>query len=110
MGDKDLSDPIHSSRAEEPGIGEAIDAFVVTLAERIDSLQDHEARRELDRVASLSRELGSEAERLGFAPLSDCARILASAGGGEDAEAAHKALVDLTGIAQRVRLGHRGSL
>ena len=109
MREQDPAGPIYSSRSEEPDLVTALDAFVLVLAERIDALQDHEMAGELDPVASLAQELATEAERLGYPGLGACSLRLAEEAQRQEREAAHKLLVDLTGLAQRVRLGHRGA-
>jgi hypothetical protein len=101
--------PIFSSRADDPELADAIERFVVALAERVDHLQDAEARREFDQLATLTRRLSDEAERLGFSYLASCAAVVESACLTEDGEAAHKSVVEITEVAQRIRLGHRGS-
>jgi hypothetical protein len=82
------SQPIYSTLAEDPAAGEAIDAFVVELAERVDELQDLEMRKEL---AQLSSRVES-------------ACLERSSGD------ARRALVELTELARRIRLGHRGAV
>jgi hypothetical protein len=101
--------PIFSTRADDPELGDAIDGFVVGLAERVDHLQDAEARRDFDQLASLAQRLADDAERLGFSYLASCAAVIDGAGLEQDREAAHKSVVEITQIARRVRLGHRGS-
>jgi hypothetical protein len=101
--------PIFSTRADDPDLGEAIERFVVGLAERIDALQDAEGRGDLKLVASLVEPLGSEAEANGFGPFAVCAARLESACAAGRDDAAHRALVELTEIALRIRLGHRGA-
>jgi hypothetical protein len=109
MGDPNAKPPIYSTRADDPALGAAIQAFVVGLAERIDDLQDGEAQGELGGVAARARALGTDSDRLGFEVLRDAAGRLASACGGDDRDAVHEAVVDVTEIAQRIRQGHRGA-
>ncbi len=109
MGEQGRTRPIFSSRAEDPSLAEAIEGFVVRLAERIDDLQDAERDRELPRLASLADRLALDADAAGYEPLARIARLLAdSALADEDAEARGQ-LVELTAVAQRVRLGHPGA-
>ena len=102
--------PIHSAYADDPAQAEAIDAFVVALAERVDELQDLEARGDLARLAERAAALGSGAAELGYPPLARGAEDVAQASHQRHAELVYKALIELTVIAQRVRRGHRGSL
>jgi hypothetical protein len=109
MGDPNGPSPIYSTRAEDPEVADAISAFVVGLAERIDALQDGEAAGSLDKVAGLARDLGGESCRLGFELMAESAALLAETCANPDPDALHKAVVDLTEIAKRVRQGHRGA-
>lgn len=102
--------PIYSSRSDDPPDGEAIERFVIQLAERIDELQDAEADRDLTLLAALADDLMLEARALGYDAFVSFAKTLEAACLAEDAEAAHERLLDLTEIAQRIRLGHRGAV
>jgi hypothetical protein len=77
--------PIYSSLADDPAQQDLIDAFVVALAERVDELQDCEARCEFERLRTRAEALGRHSRE------------------------ARKALIELTEVSQRVRLGHRGA-
>jgi len=102
--------PIYSALCEDPSQQEAIDAFVVALAGRVDDLQDCEARCELPRLARLAEELLVESSRVGFETLSRCAAsVCASAREGKPDDA-RKGLIELTEVSHRVRLGHRGAV
>jgi hypothetical protein len=102
--------PIFSSRADDPALGEAIDAFVIGLAERIDHLQDAETEADLARLAAFTLVLAADAETLGYEALARVAQALEAAAREEKADEAHANLVKLTEIAYRIRLGHRGAL
>jgi hypothetical protein len=102
--------PIFSTLADDPKAGDGIDAFVVGLAERVDELQDCEARSDHDGLAAQAALLAQDAERVGYDLLAATAQAVQRAALEEFAEGAHKAVVELTEISQRVRLGHRGSL
>ena len=102
--------PIYSSRADDPQWRDAIDSFVLGLAERIDHLQDVESRGSLLEVARLARELAGEAERLGYAVLAEAARATEAVARDEKGEQTHKKLIEVTDFAHRIRLGHRGAL
>ena len=109
MSEESTIRPIYSTRADDPELGGAIEGFVVALAERVDDLQDVEARRDLDQLAVLARRLGRDAERLGFSYLGSCAGVVEASCLADDAEAARKALLEVTDVSQRIRMGHRGS-
>lgn len=102
--------PIHSRLADDPAHAEAVDAFVLALAHRVDDLQDLEARGDFKALAEQARALGEEAGRTGYPPLEDSAEQVRGAAQEESAELTRKALVELTDVARRVRQGHRGSL
>lgn len=107
MGDP--AKPIVSTRADDPSLYQAIDAFVLALAECVDHLQDAESAGNLARLQELARTLAAQSEPLGYAPLAELAEALAAAAA-EKPEEVHARLVELTDVAQRVRRGHRGAL
>ena len=110
MGNRDRISPIFSSRADDRSLNEAIDAFVVGLAERIDHLQDAEREAGFVQLAAFARDLATDAEALGYEPLGHVARMLEAAAEKEKSDEAHANLVKLTAIAYRIRMGHRGAL
>jgi len=102
--------PILSSRADEPEAAEEIETFVVALAERVDDLQDAEFKGDLEELACKARRLGTKALELGFdllaassSDLERCCRI-------ESEDEVRETLIDLTEIAKRIRMGHRGAV
>ena len=102
--------PIRSLYEDDPAHAEAIEAFVVALAERIDALQDNEVAGDWPRLVAGLGELASAAQRVGYPELAQCAAEVSRAAQDRHAELAYKALVVLTDVAQRVRRAHRGSL
>ena len=104
------SQPIYSTLADDPASGEAIDGFLVELAERVDELQDLELRRELAQLSSRSAALGLDSAKVGFDSLHRCARAVESACLEASSGDARRALVELTELARRIRLGHRGAV
>ena len=110
MGERKPEPPIHSSRADDPAFLDTINAFVIGLAERIDHLQDADRHGDLKQLANLVGGLSADSAAAGFEPLVRAARAVEATCSEEDAEAAHGALVELTGIAQRIRLGHPGAV
>ena len=109
MADRKPEPPIHSSRADDPAFVDTIDAFVIGLAERIDHLQDADRQGDLKQLADLADALSTDSAAAGFEPLARAAQGVGATCSGADAESAHRALVELTGIAQRIRLGHPGA-
>jgi len=110
MGNGDRIRPIFSSRADEPALADAIDAFVIGVAERIDDLQDREREADLGGLADLARDLAANAENLGYESLARVAQVVEAAAREEKSDEAHANLVQLTEIAYRIRMGHRGAL
>lgn len=102
--------PIYSTRADDPAAIDAIAEFLVRVAERIDTLQDAERDGNLKDLAALAGTLAADAEALGFESLADCASTLERFALAEDPGAARYQLIELTEIACRVRLGHRGAV
>ena len=110
MADASKRTPLFSTRANHPGVQDTLDDFVMSLGERIDALQDAEIASDLPRMGVLAGELRGAAADHGYEPLADCAAGVRTACASGDAEVAHKGLLELTEIAQRVRLGHRGAV
>jgi hypothetical protein len=102
--------PILSSRANEPEAAEQIEGFLVGLSERVDDLQDAEFKGDLAELATQARRLGTAALELGFDLLAASASDLGRCCQSDSAEQVRETLLDLTEIATRVRMGHRGSV
>ncbi len=102
--------PILSSRSAEPEAAEQIEAFVVGLAERVDDLQDAEFKGDLEELATMAHTLGIAATELGFDLLAASASELERCCLPDSVEQIRETLIDLTEIAKRVRMGHRGSV
>ena len=110
MGDRKRARPIYSSRADDPAFTDTIDSFVVGLAERIDDLQEADRQGDLKQLADLAGALATDSAAAGFESLAGAAQGVFVICSEEDAEAAHRAVVELSGIAQRIRLGHPGAV
>jgi len=102
--------PIHSRYDDDPAYADAIDTFIVGLAERVDALQDIELRGDMIGLADAAAALGKEARPLGYPLLLDSAAEVSRAARERNGELARKALEDLTDVARRMRQAHRGSL
>ncbi len=101
--------PIYSAFEDDADLEDEISEFAINLAEYVDSLQDVFSEQELDRLALLARELGAKAERLGYPPLVDVSQQVELACGEGKPDVAEEALRELTGLARRIRQGHRGA-
>jgi HPt (histidine-containing phosphotransfer) domain-containing protein len=114
------SGPIVSPFVGDAEMQERLEAFVMALGERIDTLQDLELARDYKQREAQAVRVGREALPLGYPALAEtCAEVEAAclrlrAAGvpvRKDAVAAvHETLVELTDVARRVRLGHRGGV
>jgi hypothetical protein len=101
--------PIRSTQEDVPELVQAIDRFVIGLAERVDAIQDAELAASHGELARLAGQLAVDAERLGYPGLGLVARHALSASNDEKRDALQDAVIELTEIAQRVRQGHRGA-
>ena len=101
--------PIRSTQEDVPDLVQAIDRFVIGLAERIDEIQDAELQASLAELGRLAGMLAGDADRLGYPGLAQVARNAVSASTDGKRDAVQDAVVELTEIAQRVRQGHRGA-
>ena len=102
--------PIHSRFEDDPSHADAIEAFVVALAERVDTLQDNEASSDWPRLIAGTDDLALAAQQAGYPQLAEAATEVLRAARERHGELAYKALVELTDVAQRIRRGHRGAL
>lgn len=100
---------IRSSLEDDPELADDIGAFVVRLAEQVDGLQDAEATAQWEPLRDVALHLARDAERCGFPGLAQISRGVARAAEDGKPEDARSGLVELTDMAQRVRLGHRGA-
>ncbi len=100
---------IYSIYDDNPAVSRAIDAFVIRLAENVDRLQDLQSEAKMDELGGLADELGKLALELGFPSLVESCSALASVATRHENQAVEKALIELTAISHRIRLGHRGA-
>jgi hypothetical protein len=101
--------PIYSTFEEDPELLDAINAFVVALAERIDGLQDLHSAGELARLGELCAELSGQAQRLGYPLMASLANVASEASRENKADASEQALIEMTELTLRIRKAHRGS-
>lgn len=110
MNPTDRGGPIFSAYADDPASSTRVDGFVIALAERVDELQDCELRGKLGELQSLTAKLALESSGAGYDSLASCAEAVQSACRDGVGEAIRKGLEELTEIARRIRLGHRGAV
>jgi hypothetical protein len=101
--------PIFSRLEDDPDLQDAINQFVVTLAERIDLLQDVHSAGDFGRLGDLCSEIADDAERLGYPILGSVARMAVDACLESKAEASEEGLVEMNELTQRIREAHRGA-
>jgi hypothetical protein len=101
--------PIYSAYEDQLELQEAINEFVVALAERIDLLQDLHSSADFSRLGDQCVAMALDAERLGYPLMAGVARDAADACKEGKVDASEQALVEMTEIAQRIRLAHRGA-
>jgi len=106
----DRPQPLYSSLVDDPACGEAIDEFVVGVAERIDHLQDADSKGDLLELSRLASQLVVDARTAGFDPLAELAAGVELACHERASRRAHEGVVALTDLTLRVRLGHRGAM
>jgi hypothetical protein len=102
--------PLYSKLIDDPNSGDAIDEFVVGVAERVDHLQDADSRGDFAELGRLARELARDAREVGFDLLADVAQVVQSACVDGSKKPAHDGVVAVTDLACRIRLGHRGAM
>lgn len=110
MNEPESLRPLFSDRVDDPDLTGALDGFLLTLAGRIDELQDAHSRGETDVLSTMARGLARDAIRVGHEALATAAQRVRQAADRGKAEEAHSELVELTDLAQRARLAHRGAL
>jgi hypothetical protein len=101
--------PIHSTLEDAAEHHDAISEFVIGLAEHVDSLQDSESSGDLRMLEKLAEELGHSSGRLGYGCLAEQTDRITDACRRDKPELAQAALVELTKLSRRIRLGHRGA-
>jgi hypothetical protein len=101
--------PIYSTHDEDLSMRDAIEGFVIGLAERIDDLQDAELQGNLKQVGELCTGLVAEASATGYPALVEAGELVLSAESSGGPKAVLKALFELTETVQRVRRGSRSA-
>jgi hypothetical protein len=109
MGMANEPKPIYSTLGDNTRLHEAISKFVIALAEIVDSLQDAERSGDLQVLRTLAETTGREADTLGYACLTEQTDLIREACIRDKPELAQAALMDLTALCTRIRLGHRGA-
>jgi HPt (histidine-containing phosphotransfer) domain-containing protein len=99
-------EPIHSSLAEDAGLGEIVELFVAEMPERIERLLSRAAAGDWPELGRLAHQLKGAAGSYGFEPVSPAAARLEAAVQCECPEAQIRAALDeLIGMCRRMRAG-----
>ena len=106
---KDRAARIYSERAGDPDVEEALDQFVLGLAERIDRLQDAQSLGDQEGLAKLAADLVRDAQALGYPQLAGAGSALLEAARGRQSAPVLQGVREITDLGYRVRLGHRGA-
>ncbi len=101
--------PIYSARDNDYEARDEISDFVIALAGQIDELQDVELSGDFEPLRILANKLACDAEGFGFQLLAEMALQVAAACDERSPEVAQDAMIEMTEVARRVRLGHRGA-
>ncbi len=101
--------PIYSLLEDVADLEDDIDRFVIQLAESVDELQDAECSGDLDLLDELATSLAAESARLGYPALEKLARLVRGACEDRNKPVIQASLIELTGVARRIRQGHRGA-
>jgi len=107
MGERNV--PVYSTLEDDLELREEISEFVIGLAERIDTLQDAESAPDPMLLVARSRSLVEDARRFGYAALAAVGEEVVSAREQDKPQVVREKLLELTELARRVRLGHRGA-
>ena len=101
--------PIYSKLDEVVDLREAIEAFVISLSERIDSLQDAHSAWDRTALRSLCTSLREASSELGYPQLAEVANQVLQAVGDDLADEARKGILEMTELVQRIRRGSRAA-
>ncbi len=101
--------PILSLLADDPDERPRIEAFVLALSDAVDCLQDLEQAEDLVAIAARVEELRRAADAHGFPQLGVASTTVSQAAASRDRKRVREAILEVTEISRRIRLGHRGA-
>lgn len=101
--------PIYSKLDEVVDLREAIEAFVVSLSERIDGLQDAHSAWDRTALRSLCASLGENASKLGYPQVTEVSEQVLQSVRDDHSDEARKGILELTELVQRIRRGSRAA-
>lgn len=99
-------EPIRA-RIEDEALLEELGRFLIDLGEQIDMVQEAHHLNQLEEAAERALFLAEQAERFGLPPLVAIANQVADACQRRERDESHKAIVALTDVVARIRLGHQ---
>lgn len=100
---------VYSEFERDHTLDEAIGKFVLSLAARIDRMQDLQIRGDLGELKVHALELSLLARKMGYPLLANLCQKLLDSCVFEHHPRVLDTLIELTRLAHRVRLGHRGA-
>ena len=101
--------PVYSVLQACSELDESIHEFVVGLAEQVDLLQDDEQNSDFEGLEERAAILSGQAERMGYPELARLTQKVSAFCVGQMKDAVQKGLMEITEMARRIRMGHRGS-
>ena len=99
-------DPIRA-RIDDEQLLEELGRFLLDLGEQIDMVQEAHRLDQLDEAAERALFLADQADRFGLPPLVAAAQQVADACRRNELDESHKAILALTDVVARIRLGHQ---
>ena len=107
--DEEIRHPLYSTLTTSPDLEDPIHHFVVGLAEQVDMLQDDEQNSDFEGLEERAAILSGQAERMGYPELARLTQKVSAFCPGQMKDAVQKGLMEITEMARRIRMGHRGS-
>ena len=98
--------PVYSVLDACSELDESIHQFVIGLAEQVDLLQDDEQNSDFEERALM---LSEQANQMGYPEFSRMMQKVSTACAEQMNDAVQKGLIEITEMARRIRMGHRGS-
>ena len=92
---------------DDDALLEELGRFLIDLGEQLDMVQEAHRLDQLDEAAERAVYLAEQAERFGLPPLVAVANQVADACRRSERDESRKAIVALTDVVARVRLGHQ---
>ena len=96
---------LHSQYADDADLSEVVEAFVVDLPQRLESMRAALKHGCLEDLKRLGHQLKGAGGSYGYPPLSEVAAVLERAAAGKDLEACTLAIGRLSSVCEAIRRG-----